>query len=350
MGKKMNVKLPKGYQARPATLDDLEAAIDLWNACSRELLGIEKFSLQDSRREWTTPNFNLETDTCIILDPSGKIVGYHEVWDLDEPHVTLNVWGRVHPEYRDLGLEACLLEWAEERSIRSIPKAPAGARVAMQSFALSSDEAGQEAYRRAGFQLLRHSLRMVIDLNGATPEPQWPEGITVRPMAVGQDEIVTLQAVRGSFKDHYGYVEHPFEDELRRWKHFMEHDEDFDPSLWFLAEEQGEVAGISLCRMKVFDDPEMGWVSTLGVLRPWRRRGLGLALLQHSFSELYRRGRRKIGLGVDAQSLTGATRLYEKAGMRPDPSRQHSMYEKVLRPGRDLRTVEVDEEKVISDQ
>jgi ribosomal protein S18 acetylase RimI-like enzyme len=183
---------------------------------------------------------------------------------------------------------------------------------------------------------------MVIQLNGTPPEPHWPAGLAVRTLVPGQDEVAVLQAVRGSFKDHWGYVEHPFEEELRRWQHFMANDENFDPSLWFLALDGDKIAGISLCRMRVFDDPDMGWVSTLGVLRPWRRRGLGLALLQHSFHQLYERGRRQIGLGVDALSLTGATRLYEKAGMRPDPDRQFSLYEKVLREGVDLRTVEVE--------
>jgi GNAT superfamily N-acetyltransferase len=346
----MNTKLPEGYQARPVTLEDLEETVNLFNAWSRHMQGLEKFDLQDIRREWTTPNFNLETDTRIVLAPSGEIVSYCEVWDLDEPHVTVGVWERVRPDVQALGLDVFLLEWAEERARQSIQKAPAGARVAMQSFTLSSDEAGQAALRQAGFSLIRHNLRMVIQLNGKPPEAQWPAGLTVRSMSVGQDERAVLEAVRGSFKDHFGYVEHPFEEELRRWKHFMENDENFDPSLWFLAMAGDEIAGISLCRMRTHDDPELGWVGTLGVLRSWRRRGLGLALLQHSFNELYQRGRRKIGLGVDAQSLTGATRLYEKAGMRPDPAWQHSMYEKELRPGRDLRTVEVEEEKVISNQ
>ncbi len=76
----------------------------------------------------------------------------------------------------------------------------------------------------------------------------------------------------------------------------------------------------------------MGWVNLLGVRRPWRRRGVALALLQHSFREFYARDRRKVGLGVDAQSLTGATRLYEKAGMRSDPSRQFVLYERSCAP------------------
>jgi ribosomal protein S18 acetylase RimI-like enzyme len=80
----------------------------------------------------------------------------------------------------------------------------------------------------------------------------------------------------------------------------------------------------------------MGWVATLGVRRPWRKRGLGLALLEHSFVELQRRGSRRVGLGVDAQNITGATRLYEKAGMQPDLAWTNLAYEKELRSGVEL--------------
>lgn len=80
----------------------------------------------------------------------------------------------------------------------------------------------------------------------------------------------------------------------------------------------------------------MGYVHTLGVRRDWRRRGIALALLRHSFGKFYRRGVCKVSLHVDAKSLTGATRLYEKAGMHVD--RQSHHYEKELRPGKDLST------------
>ncbi|MGH2515177.1 MAG: GNAT family N-acetyltransferase, partial [Ktedonobacterales bacterium] len=93
-----------------------------------------------------------------------------------------------------------------------------------------------------------------------------------------------------------------------------------------------QIAGFSLCR----PEEGMGWVDDLGIRRPWRRRGLALALLLASFGEFYRRGERVVGLSVDAQSLTGATRLYEKAGMRP--SREWKVFEKELRPGIELST------------
>jgi mycothiol synthase len=77
-------------------------------------------------------------------------------------------------------------------------------------------------------------------------------------------------------------------------------------------------------------------VDDVGVRRPWRRQGLALALLRHAFGEFYRRDIQGAALVVDATSLTGATKLYEKAGMQV--FRQFDSYEKVLRPGVDLST------------
>ena len=79
----------------------------------------------------------------------------------------------------------------------------------------------------------------------------------------------------------------------------------------------------------------------LGVRRPWRRRGIALALLHHAFGELYRRGKHRVVLGVDSQSLTGALRLYERAGMHVQL--QYDNYELELRPGTDLSTQTLEE-------
>ncbi|MBL8103053.1 MAG: GNAT family N-acetyltransferase, partial [Anaerolineales bacterium] len=105
---------------------------------------------------------------------------------------------------------------------------------------------------------------------------------------------------------------------------------DFDPSLWVIAWDGNEIAGFSLNRFRM----GIGWVSTLGVRRPWRKKGLGLALLQQSFGEFYKRGMKTIGLGVDASNPTGATRLYQGAGMYI--ASEFITYDKELRAGRNL--------------
>lgn len=337
-------RLIEGYFDRPATLEDVAEVVEVFNASGRELVGVDKFRVEDQRSEWQEPGFCLEQDTRLVLTEAGKVVAYYEVWDPDEPHVNVQCWGRVHPEHTGRGIGTYLLNWAEERAKLSVSQAPQEARVVMIGFALSMHEAARDLFLGTGFELVRHSLRMVIEMEEPPVEPEWPAGIQMRTLVVGQDERAVVQAVRDSFQDHYGYVEHPFEEEYQRWLHMIQTDIDFDPSLWFLALDGERIAGISLCRGSSRDDPEMGWVGTLGVVRPWRRRGLGLALLRHSFGEFYRRRLRKVGLGVDAQSLTGATRLYQKAGMHPDPARQYDLFEKELRPGVDITTKAVEVE------
>ena len=71
-----------------------------------------------------------------------------------------------------------------------------------------------------------------------------------------------------------------------------------------------------------------GWVKDLAVRPEWRRRGLGEALLRHSFRELFRRGVRRIGLKVDSNNGTGAPRLYERLGFVTD--RRYTMFAKRL--------------------
>ena len=334
----MNTRLPQGYQSRPATMDDLEPTVKMLNEWSKKMLGVESFEESFIGSEWSTPGFELERDTRLVLAPNGEIVGYNEVWDIFDPHVHVYTWARVHPEYNGRGIGSHMIAWAEDRGRMALLKAPPEARVTLSGHCLRPDRAAAELFCNSGFNLIRYALRMVIELNGTPPEPVWPEGVTVRTLVVGQDEPAALRAVRESFQDHWGYVMRPFEAELERWKHFMATDDIFDPNLWFLAMAGDRVVGTALNYPYVDDDHDMGWVGTLGVVREWRRNGLGLALLHHSFQEFHRRGKRKVGLGVDAQSLTGATRLYLKAGMHPDPEREWSMFEKALRPGQEFGT------------
>ena len=126
-----------------------------------------------------------------------------------------------------------------------------------------------------------------------------------------------------AFANHWGFVPLPFE-EYAHW-HFA--GESFDLSLHFVASAGDTVAGAVLCNAR----PDMGFVQTLGVRRAFRRGGLGMALLRHAFGQFYARGQRHIGLEVDAQSPTGAVRLYERAGMRV--AREWITYEKIIQAG-----------------
>ena len=332
------------YTTRPAAMGDAENAVVLFNRCAQELTGERPHDAENQRIEWHTPEFDLDRDTRIVLDRHGTVVGYAEIWDLEEPHVRVHGWGRVDPDHRGRGIGSWLLRWQEDRAQCAVERAPDGARVTLGHGALSKDASTQALLRSFGFEPVRSFCRMVIEMDGPPPPAVWPDGVAVRAFEPDQDLERTVRSVRDAFSDHWGHVDSPFDEELKFWRHWITEEKDFDPTLWTLAMADGEVVGTCLGWPKRHEDDALGWIDVLGVVRPWRRRGLALALLRHAFCSFYARGKRKVGLGVDATSLTGANELYEKAGMRN--VRESIAFEKELRPGRDLARRTLQEEGV----
>jgi mycothiol synthase len=326
------------FTLRPGTLEDLPEAVAMFNACSREASGRDEFELENYRNEWSDPGIDLAADTRIAQTPEGEIVGCIEVWNTP-PYTRCWIWGRVHPLFRGQGIGTALMDWAEQRAQVALERAPEGTRIALEAGIISSHQPTTELFEQRGFVAVRHSFNMARDLDDQLPAPTWPAGITVRTMQPG-DELAVYRAENETFRDHWGHVETPEEQGYPLWRHRALEEPAHDPTLWFLAIDGDEIAGIALCDSFRIGEPDMGWVGTLGVRRPWRRRGLAAALLYHSFAELRRRGRTRVGLGVDADSLTGATRLYEKVGMRP--IRDFVLFEKELRAGVDLATQTVE--------
>jgi ribosomal protein S18 acetylase RimI-like enzyme len=327
------------FTLRPPTMDDVAGAVAVANACSIDLIGKPETEEHEYRNDWSSPTLSTENDLRVIETSNGEIVGYCGVWDV-EPHVRVFSWAYVHPAYKGRGLQMALIDWLEARAKRAMRQAPEGTRVSLLHGAKSVDQDKQALLERHGYALVRHWFRMLIEMDGPPPAPQFPEGIEIRTLDQAQDLRKVILADREIFRDHWGYVEHPLEEQIKDWGHWIDNDPDHDPTLWFLAVDGNEIAGISLCAPKLAEDAEMGYVMSLGVRRPWRRQGIALGLLHHTFGEFYRRGKRKVSLDVDASSLTGATRLYEKAGMHVQ--RQSMSYEKVLREGKDLSTQTVE--------
>ena len=182
--------------------------------------------------------------------------------------------------------------------------------VPVWGYAASTDEPATEAYRSSGFTVIRHAFSMRIELPERPVAVEWPEGVEVRRWRDGDDPVFH-SALQDAFSEHFGFEPRPYDE----WLHAVNAQADTNRSLWFLALAGGEVAGVLVCSWHSSGDRTYGWVNELGVRNPWRRRGLGLALLRHAFAELGRLGANRVGLGVDAENVTGAVRLYERAGM-----------------------------------
>jgi mycothiol synthase len=311
---------------RPPTMDDLEAVHGLLEVCDIAEYGVPDITLGDLRTLWQGPTFNMVEDAWMVIAPGDRLIGYADVEH--RQHTRIYTLVRVLPEYAGQRIEEYLLQLVEEWAQRQIPLAKPGVRVTLNSWTSNLNDAAQRSFERAGFKEVRRHWRMEIEMSESPLAPEWPEQVTVRTFIPGQDDRIVYNAVDEAFQDHWGHMEGNYEE----WKHWTIERENFDPSLWFLAFDGEEIAGASLCTYQMDD----GWVDTLAVRRPWRRKGLGMALMLHSFGEFYRRGKYKVGLGVDSQNLTGATRLYERAGMHV--ARVYISYEKELRAGIELST------------
>ena len=147
-------------------------------------------------------------------------------------------------------------------------------------------------------------LRMEIELGEAVPAAVFPAGMRVRTADVDADapsvHALLVRAFAASAEEVPPYVE---------WLAWWTGDAEFDPELWFLAEDGGELAGVVLCWSSAF-------VKDLAVDPARRRVGLGRALLLHALRALRARGATTAALKVDADNPTGAVRLYESVGMR----------------------------------
>lgn len=285
---------------RPYREDDFHPLLELFNRHQLAAFGEADATAEDLRTWLTTPYVDVERDLR-LLESDGRLIGYADVDPTrDEPP---RWWCdvKVDPEAEADEVVAVLVGWIDERA-----EAEGGT---VRVWTSEDDHRVVGAFRALGFEPIRHSFRMEIDLAADARAPAWPEGIAVRTVRDDEHERV-YEAVVEVWRD----TNDPIDETFAEWAHWTSRHESFDPELWFLAEAGQELAGFSLCRRNS-TDPNAGYVASLGVLRPWRRRGLGEALLLHSFAAFRARGWTRGTLGVDASSKTGATRLYERAGM-----------------------------------
>jgi mycothiol synthase len=296
---------------RPPTLDDLPALAEFFHLL--EQAGGRGESEADISDLLANPMFDIESDFRIALD-DGTVVGWCDVWDQNKQHERLFLDVRANGEQPEV--YGALLDWGLARAAEL-----AGVNAVCRAWGDSSDEIFADEMKKRDFRLIRHFFRMEIDLDQEPDRPVWPDGIAVRTFREGETRAV-YDASCDAFADHWDFVPIAFEE----WEQFSVKSSTFDPTLWFIAEDGDEIAGFSLCRPE--RRPGVGHVGILGVRPPWRRRGLGLALLLHSFRELRARGRAQADLGVDAENTTGAVGLYERAGMKV--ARRSDSYEKAL--------------------
>ena len=267
--------------------------------------GEPELSEAEVRSWFTRPSIYIR-----VAERDGVLVGYLDV------HAQAS--GRFPADLRTLDPEVAALLLVEAEKLGREQGASA-----VRAFVQGDDPVFRGVLEAAGWQPIRYSFQMRIELGDDLPAPELPDGLAPRTLKPGEEERV-YEAHMDAFADHWEHHRYSFED----WRAFNVEDHSFDSSLWWLVDDGDELAALSLNSWHFSGDPQFGWIGVLGVRPPWRRRGLATALLRHSFRDFRERGATRVGLGVDGENTTGAVRLYERAGMYV--ARRNDTYEKKL--------------------
>lgn len=291
------MNLPDGFRVRdvdPAT--DVSRVVQLLRTCDEHDAGVTDASEAWLRDDWRSSSIK---GAIVLESDAGEAVGYLSLEALD-PAASVTMFFPLAPSVRSLLRDPWTAYAAERVEQLAGPKSIRYAVVA-------AEEGAGPALERTGYRFARVFWHMERSIDETYRAGTPPAGVTIRAYDADADDRLVWRLVEDSFVEHYGQDPQSWES----WQEDMLGASTWDPDLVWIADVEGEPAGVVICQ----DIDGVGWIGDLGVLKPVRGRGVGRALLEHGFSILAARGRTLVRLNVDSDNETGAAGLYERAGM-----------------------------------
>jgi mycothiol synthase len=305
------------FTQRPYTDDDLQAVCDLLNICDAVDQLDDNYSATDLALEFESPEINKAKDLRIWQDAGGRVVGFGQMWipKDDGKLVDASIYWRIHPETRNQGIEEQIFAFGEARAreIGSERNQP----MRLRSWTRDFDSYGRGTMEAHGFEAVRYFYKMDRPLSDPIPEPQFPEGYTMRHANDSDEDAERwVDMFNQSFIDHWNH--HPLNVESH--KHWMTSPKYRPEGNLIAIAPDGTFAAFCFCWIDPEDNERNnrneGWIDILGTRRGHRKIGLGRAMLLEGFKYLKSQGIETAKLGVDAENPTGALRLYESVGFK----------------------------------
>ena len=307
------------WTVRPTTPDDVPTVHALHEQEHQRLVGRAfPLPLETMAHRYAGPAWDRELDLTIVeLDgvpvACGTVIAtppYSEVM------VYVGFDGSLGPD-RVASALALLADRGEQAARSRLGDANAeGHQLAIES--LQANDVLGGVLGSMGFVVARRTYTMEMSLAPGFPRPTWPEGVTLRPWDRERDLDDVIDVLSAAFADHHG----DSVIERDRAEHMLVSDGIRHELTFVACDIDGPVGAVF-----AHDRPDHGFITSLGVLRRARGRGVGRALLLESLAGFADTGTTLVSLDVDADSLTGATRLYEGVGMHPEV-----VYDLWLRP------------------
>lgn len=262
-----------------------------------------------------TPNFDPRHDV-LFAEVDGRPIAYGRCWyrRLDDGTQLYGCAGCILPEWSRRGIGRTMLHYSTARLREIAATQPDTGPRYYQSGAADTEFGADALLRSEGYAITRNFYEMVRPDLENIPDLPLPAGLEVRPATPDHYRAIG-ETLNEAFRDHWGHSE-ATEQEHQRWLN----NPHFQPHLWQVAWAGDEVAGVVLPYIDAEENAHFkrlrGWPDPICVRRPWRKQGLASALIARSLRTLEEHGMTEAGLGVDAENLSGALRVYERLGFR----------------------------------
>ena len=179
----------------------------------------------------------------------------------------------------------------------------------------SKDAVMREALESFGMEIIRTYWHMKRLLDAASKADTVKAKVEIRLVA-GREDLETWWALhQDAFSKHFGFAPRP----MGLWIEQTTSAGTMDPEGCFLAFYDGQPAGfVQMANANYHLNG--GYVDLIGVSHKFQGLGLGQVLLQHAINFSVDQGRDFIELNVDTGNESGALKLYEKLGFKPNSS------------------------------
>lgn len=287
------ITLPAGLTGRPATMDDLDAVVELVRACEEHDTGRAELDPEDLVVDWSRPGTDLAVMSIAVFDGDQMVAEAEAFQGRGEVN--------IHPDHRGRGIGTAILPWLHEVARTQGPT--------LRQMAHDTDTGRREFLLRHGYRDTFTSWVLAISLEDGIEPPALPPGFAFRDFRPGIDDRKAYQVIEDAFSEWEGRRAVTFED----WAGLTIGRESFEPSNMLLAvdETTDEIVGVVFMIDYGIED---GWIQQVATKASHRNRGIARALLHRAFQVYGERGKKTVELSTD--SRTGALGLYEKVGMR----------------------------------
>lgn len=300
----------------PITPDDVDDWARVLDTVATADGSDERYRTEDLLEELHEPEVDPVRDTVFVRDAAGAPVGYGQVRvrrGTDRSGIArAGLWGGVVPAARRGGLGRRLLAWSESRARDLVAEQHPGRPATVTLMAPEAAAATMRLATVAGYEQVRWFLEMTraLERGEASSEPDVPADLLLRQWRP-QDAAALYRAHVSAFADHWQWAA-PSEDAWRA--EFASRTARPELSVVITDRAGGVLAYVDAHE---YEDRQL-YIGRVGTVPAARGRGLARLALAETLRRAAAAGNHDLAkLDVDADSPTGAGRLYEGLGFVP---------------------------------